>query len=246
MHVTAIVLLLSAALAAEVTEPFDLKLDRSITQEPTYEAKQPLYGLVLIGRAPPLKVWMVLDKSQVDAKDYDVLYVDLNGDGKLTGEAERFTAATDQPGGITFQLPEVTDPSSGSTHTEFQLKVSHREPATHMVSLFWQGKHKIGGGYPEKPDLGYMRFAVLPDNAPVIWINGDGPFRFQRWYSGEFGIGEQGDLKVFLGLPGAGSGSFCAFQRHVLPDGELVLATLIYTDTDGKQRERTFELNKRC
>ena len=54
------------------------------------------------------------------------------------------------------------------------------------------------------------------------------------------------DFKVFLGQVGWGSSSFCAFREHVLPDGEAVQATLIYTDQEGKERHEVCPLKERC
>jgi hypothetical protein len=115
-----------------------------------------------------------------------------------------------------------------------------------MISLKWRGKHKFGGGYPPDPDDGYMQFGKSPKTAPIMRLDGDGPFQFQRWYSGELSIGGDDELRLFLGLPGIGKASFCAFQRHVLKEGEPVLATLIYTDKDGKERKAAFKLKERC
>ena len=216
------------------------KISRELAKEPTYVSGRPLYGLCAIGQEGKRQIWMVLDTSDTDSDSYDVLYADLNGNGDLTDQGEHITSTPGKYGGHEFQLPDVAG------HTEFRLKVSARDPATHMVSLRWEGKHKFGGGYPEDPEDGYMRFASSPKEAPVVWLNGDGPFRFQRWYSDTFSIGGQDDLKVFLGMPGLGENSFCAFQEHVLPAGESVLATLVYEDRDGKIHERDLELPLRC
>src|SRR6266404_48726 len=54
------------------------KLDRTILKEPTYTAKQPLYGLLVFGPKADKRVWIVLDKSKPDAACYDILYVDRN------------------------------------------------------------------------------------------------------------------------------------------------------------------------
>ena len=215
------------------------KVSRELASEPAYVSSRPLYGLCVIGHDAKRQIWMVLDASKTDSDSYDILYADLNSDGDLTDQGEQFTAPG-KYGGHEFQLPDVAG------HTEFRLKISARDPATHMVSLRWEGKHKLGGGYPEDPEDGYMRFASSPKEAPVVWLNGDGPFRFQRWYSDTFSIGGQDDLKVFLGMPGLGENSFCAFQEHVLPAGESVLATLVYEGTDGEIQERDLELSLRC
>lgn len=215
-------------------------ISRKLVSQPPYVSGKPLYGLCVIGSDAKHRIWMVLDQSSPGGEVYDVLFADLNSDGDLTDEDERFTAAPAKSGRQEFQLPDVAN------HTQFSVKVSTRDPATHMVSLRWEDKHKLGGGYPEDPEDGYMRFASSIDEAPVFWLNGDGPLRFQRWYSDTFSIGGQDDLKVFLGLPGLGENSFCAFQEHVLPEGEAVLATLIYKDQDGKSHERDLELAQRC
>jgi hypothetical protein len=116
-----------------------------------------------------------------------------------------------------------------------------------MLSLRWRGQFKLGGGYPEEPEgSGYMRFEPRPSDAPVVWVQGDGPFRFQRWYGGKLPIGGAEDFKVFLGQPGRGRSSFCAAQEHILPDGEFVRATLIYRDGMGKEQRVGCELRERC
>jgi hypothetical protein len=51
---------------------------------------------------------------------------------------------------------------------------------------------------------------------------------------------------VFLGQIGSGPSSFCSFQEHVLPEGEAVQATLIYTDQHGKERREVCPLKERC
>src|SRR5260370_10668649 len=56
------------------------KIDRTIAKEPAYKSK-PKYCLVVFGPEAKTRVWLVLDG--------DVLYVDRNGDGDLTGKDER-------------------------------------------------------------------------------------------------------------------------------------------------------------
>jgi hypothetical protein len=68
-----------------------------------------------------------------------------------------------------------------------------------MVSLTWKGGLKMGGGYPEDPVDDYLGFADTPGKAPVMWAYGEGPFRFQRSYSGTLLIGGADDFKIFVG-----------------------------------------------
>src|SRR4051794_7427388 len=81
-----------AAPAAPAGGPPDLsRADRSIGKEPAYVARQPLYGLAVFGPAAEKRVWMVLDRSRPDSP-YDVLHIDLDADGDLTGPGERLTS----------------------------------------------------------------------------------------------------------------------------------------------------------
>jgi hypothetical protein len=188
---------------------------------------------------------MILDRSKPDAESYDVLYADLDADGDLTNPAERFIGRT--TGNETrLKMPDLKDPSTGVVHTNFTARVSGGLDPTVMVSLAWRGQRKMGGGYPEDPENGYLKFALAPANAPVMWANGDEPFRFQRWFGGRLPIGGDEDFKVFVGQQGAGANSFWAFQEHFLPESEGVQATLIYRDVQGKECRSTCLLKERC
>src|SRR5437899_12281395 len=65
------------------------KIERRLAKEPTYQAKQPLYGLYVFGPEAKTRVWAIFDKSKPDATDYDILYFDRNADGDLTAPEER-------------------------------------------------------------------------------------------------------------------------------------------------------------
>jgi hypothetical protein len=222
------------------------KIDRKIEKEPAYTAADPLYGLAVFGPEAKSRVWMVLDKSRADVDVYDVLYADLNGDGDLTRPTERFTdeaARAEQSG---FNLGDFTDPETGVQHKEFALRATRGEEPTFMISVLWRGEQKFAGGYAVNGDKGYMSFARSAADAPIVWLNGDGPFRFQPWYGDKLHIGQADDFKVFLGQQGIGRNSFAAFACHALPEGEPVLATLIYRDSAGAEHALDYELKERC
>ncbi len=218
------------------------KVKRTIGKQPIYDGK-PLYALGIFGAKAETRMWMVLDQSNGAQGKYDVLFIDLNGDGDLTDDKERWVTKN---GSNRFTRPTLIDPNTGEKHREFSLRIMEGSRPQHMFSLKWQGKHKIGGGYPVDPGKGYMRFAESVEEAPIIWFNGDGPFRFQAWYETSLAIGGDSDLKLFLGLEGVGHSAFCAFQEHVLPSNESVIATLVYTDKSGSQKEVTSNLDLRC
>jgi hypothetical protein len=59
------------------------RVDRTIKKEPVYQGK-PQYCLLVFGPEAKTRVWVVVDG--------DVLYLDRNGDGDLTGPGERIAA----------------------------------------------------------------------------------------------------------------------------------------------------------
>jgi hypothetical protein len=220
-------------------------IDRRIPKEPKYNATRPLYGLLAFGPAAQKPAWMVLDRSKPDSDRYDLLYVDLNANGDLTESAERVVGES-EGNEVRFEMPDLKDPVTGAAHTQFGIRVSGDAP-TVMVSMMWRGHFKMGGGYPQEPDHGgYMKFGDKPADAPVLWADGDSPFRFQRWYSATLPIGGQDDFKVFVGQPGVGESSFWAFQVHFLPEAEGVKATLIYHDGQNKEERVVCLLKERC
>jgi hypothetical protein len=220
-------------------------VDRVIPKEPKYVGKRPLYGLLVFGPTAQKRIWIVLDQSKPGAALYDVLYVDLNANGDLTEQTERFVGNA-EGNDIRFRLPDLNDPVTGAVHTRFTARVSSPPAPTIMLSLTWKGRLKMGGGYPQDPENGYMRLGDKAANAPLMWANGESPFRFQRWYGGKLPIGGEEDFKVFIGQPGAGANAFWAFQEHFLPEPEGVKATLIYHDVADKERRAVFLLKERC
>jgi hypothetical protein len=59
-------------------------------------------------------------------------------------------------------------------------------------------------------------------------------------------IGDAEDVRVFLGHQGYGRNTFCAVPDTFLPKEIPVRATLLYTDTEGKERRAQSELRQRC
>jgi hypothetical protein len=235
-----VVLGLLAPCLAEAAGPPDLaKVDRHIASEPKYTAERPLYGLYVFGPEARTRVWAVLDKSTKSGNDYDVLYFDRDADGDLTEPGERIASGTDG-----FRIGDFKDPATGDVHKG--LRISLRPDGTVFLRMVWRGQQPVMGGYAE--DSGpYCRFAASPAEAPVLWPGAEGPLAFQRWaFDKSFPIGGSGDARVFLGHRGLGENTFCGLSQDFLPPQVPVLATLIFTDGEGKERRSCNELRERC
>jgi hypothetical protein len=234
----------AAADPAEHPDPPDLsKIERTISKEPGYAAK-PLYGLYVFGPEAKTRVWAIFDKSEPDADAYDVLYFDRNANGDLTEPDERIEGSV---GGnsVTFQIGTLTDPIAGQTHTGLNIsRRTGREPSV-MFRMKWCDEVMVRGGYATDPGP-YTEFAESPDDAPVLWPGADGPFSFQFWTPQPLTIGTDDDVRVFLGRRGHGAHTFCAVPDTFLPRDIPVLATLVYTDENGKEQRARSELRERC
>ena len=189
----------------------------------------------------------MLDKSAGSRTQYDLAYVDLNANGDLTDNGERVASVTGEDGATRFNFPDVAELATGATHTDFSLRCSAPVEPYQMVSVQWNGKQKFGGGYTANPnEETYSCFGSSPSKAPILWLNGDGPFTFQRWYTEPLHIGRETDVKLFIGVPGVGTSTFCAFQVHALPEGEGIEGVLHYNTSSGDKRQSSFALMNKC
>jgi len=115
-----------------------------------------------------------------------------------------------------------------------------------MLLLNWQGREQMAGGYAEEAGP-YTQFAKSMAEAPVLWFDASGQFSFQPWIlERDFAIGDQKDVRVFLGHQGLGRNTFCAVSQDFLPKKVAVLATLIYTDNEGREQQLQNHFLERC
>jgi len=236
--------LLVCGLCHAAESPDLSRIDRRIAREPAYQSKQPLYGLYVFGPEAKTRVWAVLDTSQPNGSDYDVLYFDRNADGDLTGEGERVQGKK-EGARVTFDIGTFTDPVCGQRHTQVAISYQPGPDGMIMLSMRWCDSVSIRGGYAPKPGP-YTQFAASPADAPVLWPAADGPLSFQFWTVEPLAIGKSDDVRVFLGHQGCGPNTFCAVPDTFLPKHVPVLATLIYRDKEGKEKRAQSELRERC
>jgi hypothetical protein len=217
--------------------PIDFKkVDRTIAKPPPVSGEA-RYGIFLFGPNGEKRSFAILDKSRADAGDYDVLWFDLDADGDLAEEGERFASANGK-----FSLGDFTDPGSGARHRGFELAWTKEYVHFKMI---WRGEKPTAGGYG--PENGtYASFESTPQKAPIYVPGWDRPFEFEHWMSGTFKRGEETDFKVFVGNRGDRTGTFCSVDDRFLPATANPVATLIYTDAEGRERRTSWTLKKRC
>jgi hypothetical protein len=148
------------------------KIERTIRKEPVYKGK-PKYWLLVFGPKAKTRVWLVLDG--------DVLYVDRNGDGDLTGAGKRIEANGKSPTFLRFEFPIPS--SNGKTQygrTEVhirrggQIYVHLMEPwyLEQVTVLDPPRAGESAEGAAIAPPL-----AGRPQDAPIIHL--DGPLHLQ-------------------------------------------------------------------
>jgi len=217
-------------------EPIDFKkVDRTIKKLPELRSQKPLYGLFLFGIDGETRVWAVLDATGPDA--YDILYLDRNADGDLTGKDERFTGE----GGV-FKIGKFREPGTDVVHTDFTI--TWRKESV-FYEMRWAGGPVTMGCYGPSRDT-YASFGASPKEAPILVPGTERPFQFEHWMSGTLKRGEENDFKVFMGNRGDRKGAFSCVDDKFLPAGEKVLAQLVCKDAAGKEQRLTWELKERC
>ena len=101
------------------------------------------------------------------------------------------------------------------------------------------------GAYGPTPE-DYGNFGRTLKAAPILVPGYDLPFQFEHWMSGTLQRGRSKDFKVFVGNRGSAKGQFSTVDDKFLPKREYVLATLIYTDTSGREQRYEAKLEERC
>lgn len=199
--------------AAEQTETkaVDLtKIPRTIEKEPDYRGS-PRYCLVVLGEKAQHRVWLV--------RDSDRLFVDLDGDGRLTESP--FEAK-----GSSVNVGELHLPRSSGRYSRF--RTSSRSDGTTRIYISIAGRgFQIAGAMSEPAPT----FAASPEKAPIVHF--DGPLTLHQYGSLQTlprypdGMSyRKTSLKLMVGTPGLGEGTFaaihCKCRRNKTLRGEIV------------------------
>jgi len=224
------------------------KIPREIAQSPACNSLVPLYGLFLFGDGERSRVWAVLDQSEPGSGIYDILHVDLDGDGDLTEPAERFVGQAphsdpddeEPPVKRTFHAGDVRLPGAERAHTKFTIEWF---PAAVGYRVLWHGELLFTGGFGGVASK-YSQFSPRPGLAPIFVIDGTRPLGSRLMSADKLKRRHHEEISIILGIPG--EGGFSCFHPTNLPEGEYVLGSLLYRDRRERQRVKPFELRVPC
>lgn len=228
------------------------KVERTIAKEPAYVAV-PRYALFVLDPAGTFRTWAVVDRSAPDARFYDVLYFDLDGDGDLTESGERFTGVhrpDGAPAGIemTFKIPEIRVPGSNLVHTKFWLSTAPKKDRSGFwFQMYWGGKTEMSGGYG-RTGSNTTAWGTSVAAAPIFRPCPDGVLTFATWSElPELRPGGEGHLNVIVGNPGSGPDTLAVVDENFLDlKRDELLVTVVAQDRDGKPVQATSRIQEHC
>ena len=242
----------------ENTEPPYVELDydkveRRIAKEPAYTA-EPRYALFVFGPAGKTRVWTVLDKSAKDAPHYDVLYVDLDADGDITEDGERFETQYSERMAragmaITFTIPKLKVPGTDWVHERFRISTVRKAGRKGIFfQIKWRGEVALSGGYG---DIGsdVTIWSATAAKAPILRPNPRGPLSFATWGSKAlvFRPGKATHLNVIAGNRGGGPDTLAVVDDEFidLKKNELRV-TVIAKNALGKEVRARSRISEHC
>jgi hypothetical protein len=215
---------LSLACAGPQAWGVDLaQIDRTIRKEPAYQTQAPKYCLLVFGPEAKLRVWLVLDG--------EVLYVDQNGDGDLTGAAK-----VNSKNGR-FKIGPFTSGDGKTRYPAMDVVISDRRRINVLGSGSPSGN---GSGRWEAPGhTGSLELADRPQDAPILHL--DGPLTLyllnatalKARHSNVPSVFVRGDKPSFFcvgaGTPGLGKGAFTVSVLENCPDA---VAEVVFPNRD--------------
>jgi hypothetical protein len=208
----------ATAWAADLT-----KIERTIAKEPVYETKTPKYCLLVFGPEAKMRVWLVLDGN--------VLYVDRNGDGDLTGKAERVEAFNRRFDGVDLSLGD------GKVHASIYRLWVEDNGRVRVNRKAVKPKAALAG--TDRLPRTWMNcdpieFADRPQDAPVVHM--DGPMTLKPMDNNQVLIrGTSCPFPVIAGTPGLGKGTFTDFLLF-RPGDPTGVAEIVFPHRDADSK----------
>lgn len=228
-------------------------VDRTIAKEPKYIA-EPRYALFILDASGKFRAWAVFDKSRAGLPYYDVLYLDMNGSGDLTESGKRFVGKYNEslePAGMamTIRVGKVPVPGTKLVHADLLFcTVPKKDRSGFWFRMKWDGQDEVSGGYG-KVGIDTTVYTSSAKTAPILRPTPLGPLSFAFWQPAPvvLPIGKETDVNLVVGSAGSGPDTLCSLSEHfLLADKDLIVATLIAKDPDGKEIRTRNEIKKHC
>lgn len=204
-------------LTATVGQAVELaKIDRRIAKEPKYQTNTRGYALLVFGSTAETRVWIVREGNR--------LYVDRNANGDLTDAAELFVSDNFP----SWSIPEIVERDGMTKHTNLRLSIRPDGTFDMLITLSCTNRQTVGLRKYERPTMG-----ATPAEAPVIHFAG--PMTF-TWYGQppEINRGDvEEELRLGIGTPGLGKGTFAAYDCWRIVEGCLIQADFRYARAGG-------------
>jgi len=229
------------------------KVERRLAKEPAYVGA-PRYALFVLDLAGTNRTWAVLDKSTKDAPFYDVLYLDLDGDGDLTDSDERFVGKRDAKYAaagmeMSIRIAEIRVPATTLVHKNFLLSTSPKTNRTGFwFRMHWDGKHEMSGGYGPT-GMNTTTWGESPPKAPILRPCPLGPLHFATWGDEVIELPRGGATKVnvIVGNRGSGPDTLCVVdEKFVDLERDELTVTVIAKDALGKTVTETSRIREHC
>lgn len=182
-------------------------IPRVILKEPAYQGK-PRYCLLVFGKDANTRIWLVRDDQS--------LYMDRHGNGDLTDPGDKITG---------FHVDQIVE-RDGTVHKNLQImNVNNNQFRLRLGNHDVRGQY-VGFGLMEKPTWGDKA-----ENAPIIHFNG--PLSLERYGSTHTvprgnGSNRQYSLRLLLGTPGLGKGTFASFDEICSENLGPIQADIVY------------------
>lgn len=197
--------------------------EHPLVREPVYQSKQPRYCLLVLGPDAAKRIWIVLDGN--------TLFIDRNGNGDLTESDEPIKAESGNDDGAYFRVSILgaDDKTKHTLHvflTKSSLFGQEKDgPFTVHLSLSWTRNRTFGAWGDE---TGLLFFAVRPQDAPVIHMDGPLQMGFETHLPLIKKAKDTYELNVGVGTKGIGKGSFAHLQHEfgAIPPGAHPRAVL--------------------
>ena len=240
------------------------KVERKIGKEPKYIG-QPLYAMLILDNEAKVKVWAVLDRSNVKSKLYDILYFDKNANGDLTDKDDRIKVKEVNDRYIKFTIGDFKVPVTDVVHKDLMLMVFPADNGPDGMQMYftlkWKGKEYVIAGCNPK-DGNSICFGHSIDKAPILRPAPEGlqVLRLLEPRMKDLGkvtfnkdgvivckIGTTITPFIWIGKPGSCEDAFCFVSDKFLdPKKDKLFATVIGKGKDGNEFKKRYELKEHC